>query len=86
MHEVVPPLCFLLAFTLFVTGFSLIAIGFPDASVELHQARASGDEMFTETLEADLQKRRFTHGTLITLSLVGSVFVTMAGFRAMQRR
>ena len=85
MHELVPPLCFLLAMALLVAGFSLLAIGFPDASVELHKARASGEEAFTESLETDLRRRRLTHGTLIALTLVGSVFVTIAGFRAMQR-
>jgi hypothetical protein len=86
MHEIIPPLCFLLALALLVVGFSLLVIGFPEASVALHRARASGDDAFTETLEADLHKRRFTRGTLITLSFVGSVVVTVAGFRAMQNR
>jgi hypothetical protein len=86
MHEIIPPLCFLLALALLVMGFSLLVVGFPEASVALHRARASGDDAFTETLEEDLHKRRFTRGTLITLSLVGSVVVTIAGFRAMQNR
>lgn len=86
MHEIIPPLCFLLALALLVVGFSLLVIGFPEASVELHRARASGDDTFTETLEADLRKRRFTRGTLITVSLVGGVVMTIVGFRAMQNR
>ena len=86
MHEIAPPLCFLLALALLVVGFSLLAIGFPEASVELHRARASGEEAFSEPLEADLRNRRLTRGTLITLSLVGSVVVTIAGFRAMRNR
>lgn len=86
MHEIAPPLCFLLALALLVTGFSLLAIGFPEASVELHRARASGDEAFSESLEADLRNRRLVRGTLITLSLVGSVVVTITGFRAMKKR
>ncbi len=86
MHEIIPPLCFLLALALLVVGFSLLVIGFPEAGIELHRARASGDDAFTETLEADLRKRRFTRGALITLSLVGSVVVTIVGFQAMQNR
>ena len=86
MHEIIPPLCFLLALALLVVGFSLLVIGFPEASVELHRARASGDDIFTETFEADLRQRRFTRGTLITLSFVGSVVVTVVGFRAMHHR
>ncbi len=86
MHEIIPPLCFLLALALLVVGFSLLVIGFPEASIALHRARANGDDTFTETLEADLRKRRFTRGTLITLSFVGSVVVTVVGFRAMHHR
>ena len=86
MHEVVPPLCFLLALALLVVGSSLLVVGFPEVSIELHRARASGDDAFTETLESDLSERRMTRGTLIALSFVGSVVVTVVGFHAMKRR
>ena len=86
MHEIIPPLCFVLALAMLVVGFSLLVIGFPEPSIELHRARASGDDNFTETLESDLRKRRLTRGALITSSLVGSVVVTIVGFRAMHHR
>ena len=63
-----------------------VVVGFPEASIELHCARASGDDAFTETLESDLSERRMTRGTLIALSFVGSVVVTVVGFHAMKRR
>ena len=86
MHEVIPPLCFLIALALLVVGFALLVIGVPEASIDLHRARASGEDALTETLESDLRKRRFARGTLITLSFVGSVVVTIVGFRAMHIR
>ncbi len=85
MQQIAPPLCFLLAMALVVVGFSLLAIGLPEASVALHRARASGDEPFTERLESDLRQQRMVHGTLITVSLAGSAIMVFVGFRAMAR-
>ena len=86
MHEIIPPICFLLAFALIVTGFSMLAIGFPEASIQLHRARASGDEVATDALEANLKKRQRNRAALITASLVGGILITVTGFRAMRRR
>jgi hypothetical protein len=62
MQHVIPPLCFLLAMAMLIMGFSLLAIGFPDASVELHRARASGDDEYTDVLEADLRRQQLERG------------------------
>jgi hypothetical protein len=85
MQQIAPPLCFLLAIAMVVTGFSLLAIGLPEASVALHNARASGDDAFTEQLESDLRQQRLVHGSLITLALMGSVLLVLVGFRAMAK-
>ena len=85
MQQIAPPLCFLLAIAMVVAGFSLLAVGLPEASVALHSARASGDDAFIEKLESDLRKQRLTHGSLITVSLVGSVILVFTGFRAMAK-
>lgn len=85
MQQIAPPLCFLLAIAMVVAGFSLLAVGFPEASVALHSARASGDDAYTDKLEAVLRKQRLVHGSLITFSLMGSVILVFVGFRAMAK-
>ena len=85
MQRIAPPLCFLLAIAMVVAGFSLLAVGLPEASVALHSARASGDDAFTDKLESDLRKQRLVHGSLITFSLMGSVILVLVGFRAMAK-
>ena len=85
MQQIAPPLCFLLAIAMVVAGFSLLAVGLPEASVTLHSARASGDDAFTDKLESDLRKQRLVHGSLITFSLMGSVILVLVGFRAMAK-
>ena len=85
MQQIAPPLCFLLAIAMVVAGFSLIAIGLPEANVALHHARASGDDAATEQLESGLRRQQVIHVTLITVSLVGSVLLVGVGFRAMAK-
>jgi len=70
----------LLALAMAIVGFSMIAFGGPDASVNLHQARAAGDELATDTLEADLEQRQTHRVTMIVLLFVGSGVMTIVGF------
>ena len=86
MREILPPVCFLLAFALLVTGFALLAIGPPEESVELHRARAAGDDQFTEQLEADFENQQRTRLVLLGSTFAGSVAMVVVGFRAMNRR
>ena len=85
LSHLIPPLCLLLALAMLIVGFTLIAVGEPEDSVQLHQARAQGDELSTETLEADLRRRRVTRYTLIGLLLLGSGLMTVTAFRSMGR-
>lgn len=82
--RLLPPLCLLLALAMLIVGFTLIAMGGPEDSVQLHQARAQGDELSTETLEADLRRRRLERYTLIGLLLLGSGLMTITAFRSMR--
>ena len=86
MREIIPPLCFFLALAMLVTGFTLLAAGLPEETVELHRARAGGDELATQQLENSLRQQRTTRTILIAVTLIGSVVVTIAGFRAMRPR
>jgi hypothetical protein len=81
-RSILPPFCLLLAIAMAVVGFSMLAFGNPEASVELHQARASGDELATATLEADLSSRQMKRTTMIVLLFVGSGVMTTVGFGA----
>ena len=78
------PLCLLLAIAMAVVGFSMLAFGGPEASLSLHQARATGDELAETTLEADLDARQTQRVTMIVMLFVGSGVMTIVGFGSMQ--
>ena len=86
MKEIFPPLCFLLAIALLIIGFTVSSVDPPAASMELHQARATGDEQATETLEADLKQRQLSRQVAIIGSLSGSVLMVVLGFKLMRVR
>lgn len=75
-----PPFCLVLAIAMAVVGFSMLAFGAPEASLDLHQARASGDELATTTLEADLQSRQVKRTAMIVLLFAGSGVMTFVAF------
>ena len=81
--RLLPPLCLLLALAMLIVGFTLIVVGGPEDSVQLHQARAQGDELSTETLEADLRRKRVTRYSLIGILILGSGLMTVTAFRSM---
>ena len=83
MKAVLPALCLLLALAMAITGFSMIAFGEPEANVSLHQARASGDELTTTTLEDDLQQRQTSRMVMIGLLFAGSGVMTLLAFGSM---
>lgn len=84
LRNVFPPLCLLLALAMAIVGFSMLAFGGPDASVALHQARASGDELSKTTLESDLAHRQTTRVVMIVSLLVGSGVMTLVAFGSMR--
>ena len=86
LKSILPPVCLLLALALAVTGFSVIAFGGPEASVSLHEARASGDELTKETLEEELARQKLSRGVFITMLFVGSGVMTIVAFAAMGER
>lgn len=75
-----PPFCLFMAIAMAVVGFSMLAFGGPEASVDLHHARANGDELATTTLEADLADRQLKRTTMIVLLFVGSGLMTAVAF------
>ena len=84
IRSIFPPICLLMAIAMAVVGFSMLAFGGPDASLNLHEARVSGDELTTTTLEADLKRRQTQRVTTIVLLFVGSGVMTMVAFGAMK--
>ena len=79
-----PPLYLFLALAMLVVGFCLLAVGPPEASVDLHEARAAADETYLATWEADLIRRqRLRIGTIVAV-FTGSVFMAVSAFRAMR--
>ena len=71
---------------LVIVGFSLIAIDRPEASVQLHQARAEGDQAFTDVFEQDLKTRQKWRVATIVGAFAGGAAMTIVGFKAMAVR
>ena len=84
MHRILPPLCLLLALAMAVVGFALWAVDPPEANVELHRARASGDEQYREVLEAELRRRQWTRNLLLGCLFVGSGVFAVTAFVGMR--
>ncbi len=76
----------LLALAMLIVGFSLIAGSGPEDSVQLHQARAQGDELYVDALEADLREKRIKRYALIACLLLGSGLMTLTAFGSMHNR
>lgn len=83
LKAILPPFCLLLALALAITGFAMIAFGGPEASISLHEARASGDELTTNTLEDDLNQRQTSRMVMIGGLFVGSGAMTLIAFASM---
>ncbi len=84
LNQLFPPLCLLLALTMLIVSFSMIAFGGPEASIELHQARASGDDTAVDVLEADLGQKQTSRVVLIVCLLLGSGVMTVLAFSSMR--
>ena len=69
-----------------VVAFGMLAFGSPEIGVELHQARATNDDVFTKTLEADLAYRQWKHYLQIAALFGCSLICIFTGFRAMHQR
>ena len=83
-HQLLPPLCFLLALAALIAAFALWTVGPPEASVELHRARSSGDEQFSEPLEDQLARRQSAHKILVACLFAASAAFTVAAFCTMR--
>lgn len=84
MKRLISPLCLLLALAMLIMAITLLAVGAPEASVELHAARAQGDETFLDVWEADLVRRQRWHFGLVAALLMGSAGMTWNAFRCMR--
>ncbi|MCA9217771.1 MAG: hypothetical protein KDB27_32100 [Planctomycetales bacterium] len=81
-----PPFMFLTALAMVVVAFGLLAFGTPDISVDLHQARATNDELFKETLESDLAYRTWIHYLRIAGLFICAIVSIVVGFVSMKQR
>ena len=84
MDKLLPPLCLVLALAMLIAGFAVLGYGSPEAGVELHSARAGGDEAFSDALEQDLVSRQLGHNLLIGLLFGGSALMVVTAFLTMR--
>ena len=83
MARFLPPLCLLLALAMLIAGFALLAVERPEAPIQLHAARVSGDDAYRDVLEAQLARRQFARRILVGSLFAGSVLMTALAFLAM---
>jgi len=83
MQSLLSPLCLLLAIAMAIGGFALWAVEPPEASVELHRARAAGDDDYGDLLEDALAKRQRARSLLLGGLFGGSLVLAAAAFGTM---
>lgn len=84
MSNLLPPLCLLLALLMLLAATVLLAMGSPEPTLELHRARASGDEQHRQRLEAQLENRQGAHHAAIVALFAGGILLTIIAFVAMR--
>lgn len=84
MKGLLPPLFLFLALAMFFAAFAVAAVDQPEATVEFHRARVSGDDEFGDLLEAQLERRQFARKALLASLIVGGVALTATAFVAMR--
>ena len=84
MHRLIPPLCLLLALAMLIAGFAVWAVEPPEAGVDLHKARAVGDEDYQDVLEARLAQHQWARTLLVGGLFAGCVLMTVVAFLSMR--
>ncbi len=83
MQKLVSPLCLLLALAMLIAGFAIWSVEGPQPGMTLHKARVSGDEAYTEVLEAQLERQQWTRTILLVGLFAGSGTMVFAAFLMM---
>ena len=83
MQQLISPLCLLLALALLIAGFAIWAVEPPQPSMELHRARVTGDEAYSEVLEEQLKKQRWSRKALLIGLFGGSGTMVLVAFMMM---
>ena len=86
MDRYLPPLCLFLALVLLVAGFALLAMGGPEAGIELHRARVDGEDEYQEVLERQLKRRQWSHRALVGGLFAAALLSAVAAFWTMRPR
>jgi len=69
-----------LALALLIAGFAVWAVEPPQPNMELHRARVTGDEAYSEVLEAQLAGKRRSRWILLAGLFGGSGTMVLTAF------
>lgn len=83
MQQLISPLCLLLALALLIAGFAIWAVEPPRPGMELHRARVSGDEAYSDVLEENLAGQRWSRKALLVGLFGGSGAMVLMAFLMM---
>ncbi len=84
MNAVLPPVCLILALAMLVAGFGLLAVEPPQPTVEMHRARAAGDEQYYEAFEVQLHRRQLHRKVLLACLFTGSGIMVVTAVLSMR--
>ena len=83
MRQLISPLCLLLALALLIAGFALWSVEAPRPNMELHRARVTGDEAYSDVLEDQLEHQRWARKALLIGLFGGSGTMIVTAFLMM---
>lgn len=84
MRNFVPPLCLFLALAMLITGFAVWAVEPPQATIDLHAARVTGDDALRDVLEARLARRQLARKVLLGSLFGSSALMVIVAFLSMR--
>jgi hypothetical protein len=80
MQRFLSPVCLVLCLALLVTAFAMLSTDPPEPTIQLHGARARGDEAYEKVLERDLEKQIWLRRGLIGALFLAAIASGAAGF------
>ena len=84
LSNVLPPLCLFMALLMLIVAFAIIAGDAPVESVDIHSARASGDELTEEALKSHLGSQIWFRRLLLAALFCGSILMVLVSFATMR--
>lgn len=84
LSSLLSPACLLIALLMLIAGFAMVAVDPPTESVQLHAARASGDELTVDAWNQRLLSQIWFRRLLMAALFCGSILMALLSFMTMR--